>query len=61
MDGLMSRESEELRDVAEKIEQLASAHRSWSMTCTIIRNAVDHLTALAASIEWRDKVDGRRD
>jgi acetate kinase len=49
----MSQESKDLRDLADKIENLTRAHPAYQMAHRIVDNAVDHLIAIARTIELR--------
>lgn len=45
--------AEELRDLADQILVLARGHRAYPMADAVIRNAVDHLRAIAQAQGYR--------
>jgi hypothetical protein len=50
----MSQVAQELRALAEEIEELCQTSRCYSVAWSVVRNCTDHLTAIAAVYEWND-------
>lgn len=53
----MSDESDDIRNLANQVDNLARGHRAFSMVRDIFRNLHDHLISRALVIELRKKDD----
>ena len=57
----MSKEEEDVREIADQIYKIASSHRGWSMCIDIVRNCVNHLHANAKLMELRRETESKRE